>query len=270
MSSDPTQQAQNAASAMKTIVDLAADHPEFKQAGTNLAKSAKTITALVNNCLLPIAAVNYGFERGRRYFQDRFPAEFARKVESIPPENLQEPKASIASQILQGLTFAHDEVELKELYLNLLKQSMDSRVSSQSHPAYVEILRQITSEEARLLNGILRSDGLLPIVEVRRNVGPTGGYQVLRSNIMSSFDTATKKPVIISDLSAKVDNWCRLGLITVSYERHLTDDRLYAWVKEWPEYLELVSPHPDGEAYPKNGVLTVTSFGKAFARAVAD
>ena len=251
-------------------MEIAENTPELREAGRNIARAAQTVTALVNNCLLPIAAVNYGFERGRRYFQDRFHEDFARKVESIPPENLQEPKASIASQILQGLTFAHEEVELKELYLNLLKQSMDSRVSNQAHPAYVEILRQITSEEARLLNGILQSDGLLPIVEIRRNVNPTGGYQVLKSNIMSAFDTTTKKPVVIADLSAKVDNWCRLGLITVSYERHLTDERLYDWVKGWPEYVELVSPHPDGEAFPKNGVLTVTSFGKAFARAVAD
>ncbi len=49
-------------------MELSADTPELKESGENISKSALTLTKAINNCLLPIAAVNYAFDKGRGYF----------------------------------------------------------------------------------------------------------------------------------------------------------------------------------------------------------
>jgi|TARA_B110000971_G_scaffold115823_1_gene118708 hypothetical protein len=76
------------------------------------------------------------------------------------------PKASIAGPTLQGLAFTHKEINLKEVFLNLLATSMDNRKANVAHPAFVEIVKQLNSEEAGLVRGILQSQVPMPIVEI--------------------------------------------------------------------------------------------------------
>jgi Abortive infection alpha len=262
--SDPTQQALNAASAAKTIVDLAANQPEFKEAGTNLAKSAKTVTALIDNCLLPIAAVNFAFDKGKQYFQKQFKNDLEQATATIPTENIIEPKASIAAPILQGLTFSHEEPELKSLFLNLLKSSMDNRVSDRAHPAFVEVIRQLTAEEARLLRTVLTSNIILPIAEIRKATAGGDGYNVLKTHVLSIMNTETNQPIVLARMSAMVDNWCRLGLISVTYRAYPTGDSQFNWVESRPEYIDAVKKFGKEHVTFEKGGMIVSSFGHEF------
>jgi hypothetical protein len=135
----------SATNAVGEIIKAAGDSQEAKQAGSNIGKAAVTITAAINNCLLPIAAVNYGFEKARFYFNNFFQTDIKAATADIPEEDLIEPKPSIAAPALQALAFAHEEPDLKDLYLKLLACAMDSRNSSKAHPAFVEIIRQLTA-----------------------------------------------------------------------------------------------------------------------------
>ncbi len=248
---------------------MAAVHPEFKQAGSNLARSAKTITALIENCLLPIAAVNYAFERGKQYFERDFKNDLEMVTSKIPAEMIVEPKASIAAPILQGLTFSHEEPELKSLFLNLLKSTMDSRTAGQTHPAFVDVIRQVNSEEARLIVAILASADTLPILNLRIAIEKgAGGHILLKGNVMGTFDAKSKLPIVLPRMGSMVDNWSRLGLITVNYGEKLMDDAQYAWAETWPEYIEAVQANPGKEVEFQKGVLRVTNFGREFFRAV--
>jgi hypothetical protein len=67
--------AKSAVELIGAVIKVAGDHPDVKSAGSNLAKSAKTLTEFINVGLLPIAAVNFGYEKARLYFQQRFPAD---------------------------------------------------------------------------------------------------------------------------------------------------------------------------------------------------
>jgi len=58
------------------------------------------------------------------------------KAAGIPPEHVVEPKASIAGPALQALAFSHEEPDLREMYLNLLRASMDARTAKVAHPAF--------------------------------------------------------------------------------------------------------------------------------------
>ena len=135
------------------ILKAAGDNPNVKEAGQNLGQTALTVTKLINNALLPIAAVNFAFDKAKVYFAEKFPQDIAAKTAAIPPEQVVEPKASIAGPALQGLAFTHEEPNLKEMYLSLLATAMDGRVAADAHPAFVEVIRQLSSEEAQLMRG---------------------------------------------------------------------------------------------------------------------
>jgi hypothetical protein len=148
------------------VIKAAGDNPKVKEAGGELGKTALTLTKAINNILLPVAAVNFAFDKAKVYFANQFPIDIAQKATGIPQEKIVEPKASIAGPALQGLAFSHEEKDLKEMYLNLLVSAMDDRAGNLAHPAFVEIIKQLNAEEAKLLQTVLASDYSFPIAEI--------------------------------------------------------------------------------------------------------
>lgn len=98
------------------IIKAAGDSPQAKEAANNLGQTAVTLTKTINNVLLPLAAVNFAFDKARSYFNGRFQQDLGEKTAKIPSENVVEPKASIAGPALQGLAFTHEEPSLKDMF----------------------------------------------------------------------------------------------------------------------------------------------------------
>lgn len=72
------------------------------------------------------------------YFEADFAKDFAEKVADVPEENLQAPKPSIAAPAMEGLGYALEEPELKDLYLALLARAADDRHASSAHPSFAK------------------------------------------------------------------------------------------------------------------------------------
>ncbi len=248
------------------LVDLAAESPELREAGKTLAKSSLTLAKTIDNCLLPIAAVNFAFDKAREYFQGKFQTDLEEMTETIPPENLIEPKASVAAPALQGLAFSHEEPDLKTMYLKLLSTAMDGRSAEKAHPAYAEIIRQLTSNEARLLNQVINFGSKLPIVTL--NEKGSVGVITIHKNIVNFVNAKTESPMVNPGLPAMIDNWQRLGLISVTYQFSLVATGAYDWVKERPEYIELKKKVNENVDI-KNGIMELTAFGNSFAEAIS-
>ena len=253
------------------ILKAAGDNPNVKEAGQNLGQTALTITKLINNALLPIAAVNFAFDKAKVYFAETFPQDIAAKTAAIPPEQIVEPKASIAGPALQGLAFTHEEPNLKEMYLSLLATAMDGRVAADAHPAFVEVIRQLSSEEAQLMRGVLQSPVPIAIIEVRLTTVGQQGYQTLARHVMNLTNSTTKAAVENPQLPAIVDNWVRLGLAHVDYVTKLMDAAAYKWADQRPEIVRLRETYETETQKISfaNGILERTAFGVQFARAVS-
>jgi hypothetical protein len=54
----------------------------------------------INNALLPLAAINFAFDKARAYFAEKFRQDLSEKAAAIPPEQIVEPRASIAGPAL--------------------------------------------------------------------------------------------------------------------------------------------------------------------------
>ena len=252
------------------LMKAAGSDPNVKEAAGHLGKAAVTLSRTINNALLPLAAVNFAFEKARAYFEDRFQKDISERAADIPPENLQEPKASVAGPALQALAFTHEEDALRNMFLGLLSTAMDSRKAESAHPAFVEIIKQLDAAEARHLIQILKTKQYLPIAEVQRKaVG--GGKTSLARHLVDVKDTNTQNPVRLPRLPAMLENWARLGLVEIHYDAWIQEADAYSWVESRPEYEELKRIHHTEEtpvSFSK-GYVRVTHLGEEFAKAIA-
>lgn len=252
------------------IIKVAGDNPDIKQAGSNLGKAALTITATINNALLPLAAVNFAFEKARTYFSKKFQEDLLNKTSAIPLEHLVEPKASIAGPTLQGLAFAHEEISLKDMYLSLLATTMDGRIAVEAHPAFVEIIKQLNSEEARLIREVLQSHIPNAICEIILTTEGQAGWKVMATHILPYMDSDTNLPIDSPRVPAMVDNLIRLGLVQVTYERYLIESERYTWVDQRPEVIKLRQQfnNETQKITFRKGIISRTALGIQFAKAV--
>lgn len=267
---DPLKSAKDGVSLVTEIIKAAGDNPQVKEAATNLGQTAVTLTKTINNVLVPLAAINFAFDKARTYFSGKFQQELAEKAATIPPEQLVEPKASVAGPTLQGLAFTHEEPNLKEMYLNLLATAMDGRKASIAHPAFVEIIKQLDSEDARLVRGALQSESAIPIVQIHRKPMNNKGYNVLVQHLLNLTNSATGAPVEDAGLPALIDNWIRLGLVHVAYDKFLSDPQHYSWVEQRPEFLRLSQASQPDEAKVEfqKGIMSRTELGKRFGQSI--
>lgn len=205
----------------------------------------------------------------KAYFEDAFPEEMAAKTASIPDENFVTPPANLAVPALQGLSYTFQDAELKELYLNLLATASDDRYAKLSHPAFAEIIKQLTPKEAKFLLDVLTgtANDTLSIVRIKK-VDALDYFIILYTHLMNLLDDDQATIIEESDFPTWVDNWIRLGLITVSYTEFHAGQGVYDWVNSRPEYTRLQDALDDGALKVDQGVLRATNFGSRFFRAV--
>ena len=251
----------NVVDVAKAVVRLASDSPELTEAGRSAARSVLTVTDAVENVLLPIAAVNFAFDKARNYFQRKFPADIAEVTKDIPPDAVVEPKVSVAAPALQGLAFSHEEEDLKAMYLNLLRTAMDARTTATAHPAFATIIRQMTATEAQLFKEVVEAGSKLPIVNL---VSRQGNLRTLLRPDVLAYVNQAGEPTVHPDQPTAIGNWQRLGLVTVTYELAMMTS--YDWVETRPEYVALKTAL--GKLDVEKGIIQLSPFGQSFVDAV--
>jgi hypothetical protein len=268
-------QVKTGAEAIGALVQVAGDHPKIKEAGAELAQTALTVSKTVNTLLMPLAAINFAVDKARNYFRERFEQDLLKRTESIPADQLIEPKAALAGPAIQALAFVHEEEDLSDMFLQLLASAMDARNAAKAHPAFVEIVKQLDPREAGVLKAVLQNtlyspETIVEIVVRERASGMHGPYRVLRQHLIDYVDEKTGQPIQDDSMPAMCDNWVRLGLIHISYDTMSIVDGAYDWVATRPEFVMLRQIYEDQKYMVniRNGQLRVTSFGTQFAAAL--
>lgn len=113
--------------------------------------------------LAPISAFVWGCDQ----IKDFVSTKVAERLRNVPAENIVNPKANVAGPVLESLRYTGHEPSLSDLYANLLAASMDKATASGTHPAFVEIIRQFTPDEAKLV-GLFVYPLAYPLLDVRR------------------------------------------------------------------------------------------------------
>jgi len=240
--------------------------PAAEQFGTELAKleAGRTAAQIVQHALRAIGAVVYCGSEVCEWLQRRL----AEKLKDVPPEQLTSPDPRIAAPAIQALTYSMDDETIREMYANLLATDMQVDGKQHSHPAFVEVIKQMEPFDAKLLE-IFRKDGSQ--IRFRAQVKEGGKSRDVGLGYSFDFD---------KDPATNLDNLERLALV----ERR---------VMEWPVMINLESIEKevrasfceiekvlkDAELRKKNGFsdaatfflkkegLYLTAFGASFVQA---
>jgi hypothetical protein len=144
---DPTEKAVEAAAALipEVYQDLAKG--SVKLVGNALERA----TALA---MSPLLLTMWGLEQSIDWVKRRA-GELA-EARKLNPEKVVSPAPQLLAGVISGVQAngADPDPTLRELYANLLVTAMDGDATEQAHPSFVQILSQLTAEEARLLSAI--------------------------------------------------------------------------------------------------------------------
>lgn len=118
--------------------------PAAKEIGNGL----QTVAKAANIALRPIAGLVWGYEKIEDYVLNELP----KRLKTKKTEQIITPEPHLAGPLLESLKYTGYKDSLRDMYLNLLATSMDKDTASKAHPSFVEIIRQLSSDEAKLLS----------------------------------------------------------------------------------------------------------------------
>lgn len=191
------------------------------------------------------------------------------KLKNVKPENITPPEAYIAVPALQYISYCMDNDELRNIYANLLANSMNKVVKNGVHPAFVEIIRQLCPDEAKILK-VVASEHSIPTITVRA-VDKTGvGIDIAKdfSNVMEKAHCEK-----FEAYGQYFDNLIRLGLLEHGEQNQVLQPNDRYLVLESHSIIlktkELILHNKkNGYCIPeiRKSYLTITSFGSAFCK----
>lgn len=236
--------------------------PAVKEMGSAL----HTVAKAVNVVLAPVSALVWGYEQIRDFVSTKV----AHKLRHVPPENLATPKPNVAGPALESLRYTGHEEMLRDMYANLLAAAMDTRTAEGAHPAFVEIIRQLTPDEARILR-LLAAPRALPLLTVRKEYKtPTeqerGGQDVLTHFSLLGWEAGCDYP---DQTPVYLDNLCRLGLAEIPAFYEYTAKGVYDALENHSrvrEVVEQLKDDPKWKASIERKGLKVTDLGRQFCR----
>lgn len=186
-----------------------------------------------------------------------------KELSKIPPEKYQTPKLSVVGPAIEASRYYIQEEDIREMFAKLLASSCDSSKNDHVHESFVEIIKQLSVNDAKLL-ALLPSYG--PLVDYNLNLKTEPG-------LSTPLATEVYLSKYILDYKEKdsfsINNLQRLSIIT--FDKLTTGDGIidYGMYEKIPLYkscLEIVKLHP--EKYTnlelKKYYYNITLFGKAF------
>ena len=188
------------------------------------------------------------------------------KIQNIPEEKLTEPEANIAIPAIQQLSYCYDCEELRNMYANLLVASMNTDTKSSAHPAFVDIIKQLSPDEAKILKKLIYQPPIsYPLLDVNFSLNEEGGILPLIKNFSDLAYGDCEYP---NHIAAYLENLNRLGIIEISSTQWLTDNSLYEKLQNHPAVQKAIEDSKINGAKINFGkkIFSVTNFGVSFMK----
>ncbi len=218
----------------------------------------------------------YPFKVANEKYKHKFEllkAELKEKENKIPSECLHDPSLAIVGPAFEALKYTIDEDKLREMYVNLLASSIDSRKDSIVHPSYVDIIRQMNSFDANLFKFLASNHKNIPAINP--NVGLKGTNKVF-VDAMPEWYIEWNDDIDVFQTSASLVRLSKFGLIELLYDRTISDTNVYDELQSSPvlnkilENYKKSNPKYELELMVTCSALYVNDYGKQFAAVCID
>jgi hypothetical protein len=200
----------DAADAVKGLVEAVPVYEDVLQpAAREVGAGLQTVAKTIHIALAPVSALVWGYDKLKDYLEERL----TEKLKKVPPEKIITPNPTIAVPAVESMRYTAHDPTLRELYASLLASAMNKDKADNAHPAFVEMIRQMIPDEAKLLNFIVRRRSLYSFRAITYMGG--GGQQGVHEgnayrNIAEAVGTNEERA------AGSVENLARLNLIKMS------------------------------------------------------
>lgn len=252
------------AKAIGEIVDKVPVYQDAVQpAAKEIGKGLQVVAKAVNAALTPVEGLIWGVEQIRDFVRDRV----AKKLEAVPPEDIQQPKAHIAVPAIDALRYTGTEDGLSELYANLLATSMDKATAYRAHPGFVDMIKNMCPDEARIMR-FFAGTPFSALVNIRSVSNADSSFQVRHRHVsLIGVDAQCQFPALTANY---LDNLERLGLVKIETMLRMQSDELYTRIEEHPQIKGIIDDlgKIEGRRVEIEKIrLSVTDLGQQFIRA---
>lgn len=227
-------------------------HPALSTVGQGL----QGVTKLA---LAPISALVWGYDKIADYLDVAIPEYFEKR--KIAKEKIVSPDPAIAVPTIEAMRYTSHKEELREMFTNLLGASMNAD-SIDEHPAFVYIIKQLSSDECKIIK-YLYHDHKQPMIKIRRNFGESVGESDLTPYFSDiGYITNCRYPQKFPEY---LDNLHRLGMVEVYFDRFLTNEKYYEKLKRHPQF-PLVGKGANDNIVEKKSIYELSKFGEKFCK----
>lgn len=237
-------------------LDVYADglKPAVVEGGKTFALVPKAINAALAPLRLWIAQKEYNVAETEKLL--------AKKLEKIDASKIVTPEAYVAVPALQAISYCINSEELREMYANLLSMSMLIDKKEMVHPSFVEIIKQLSPDEAHLIKKISEGGSIFPIIDLQIKL-PDGGYNTIIHHFTTLGDDVCESP---GKIYSYIDNLTRLSIIEVPSGVSIKDENAYKELENHNSILSLTdNPLSEGKKWNiKREMLRVTQYGRDF------
>ncbi|XKE95415.1 DUF4393 domain-containing protein [Metaplanococcus flavidus] len=250
------------ADAIKGITEAIPVYEDMLQPATQeLSKGLVTVAKTVNMVLAPLNGLVWGYERIAQYLEEGL----SEKLKNTLKENIITPDPSVAGPAIENLRFSGHNANLRDMFTNLLATAMDKNTSQNAHPAFVEVIKQLNSDEAKIVS-LLNGKSPVPLIKIRlydKGTSINSFSEPLRNFSLIPFEAKNDYPYLGPSYLENIE---RLGLVNISYDVYDIAPAAYdkilshSKVKEW----ESTAINLDKRFEVNQGAMTRTSFGKNF------
>lgn len=225
----------------------------LKPAAKETGKTLSLIPRAINAALAPLQK----WIAQREYSVKEVEKLLTQKLENVDVNKIVSPDAYVAVPALQAISYCMSSKELYDLFSNLLSKSMHSDYKERVHPAFVEILKQFSPNDALVLKEIFNSGSIIGAASLAIVLKPKGLYLV-NSTAEVKYSTDMVYDIHCSSLSENevrisINNLDRLGMIAFDSTYHpsgicfdfVKDTALYSGFQKLFDELKGTEEDPD-------------------------
>lgn len=231
--------------------------PGVQQVG----KALGTVLGLGNTILWPIFYLN---ERTRIALNHNL-EKYRIKMESIPQDEICQVSPEIGVPVAEKLSYVTNE-EIGGMYIELLAKASQINKANQAHPSFVNVIGNLSPDEAILLKSIDKMTGI-PFIEVRLQFN--GKAEWITLDTMMPGVSCLGELSFPINIKAYLSNLEGLGIIRVRQDIFMVGENIYEPLENYARKIfnEQERKNPDKVLAFERGKMEITPFGRLFISA---
>ena len=197
--------------------------------------------------------------------REQFKENLRIKASKIPSDHLKnELDISVIGPTLDALKYACLKDYLREMFENLLASSMDDR--EVVFPSFVDIVRQLNEDEARLLKFLCDTNkNTFPVINLIYKLNSERGFYEVFRNYSDITEGVCERPALLPEY---IDDLIRFGIFNKPAYESIVDEAEYLRIESSSFINELKQTKFDksGKFDINKGVVKITPFGMIFLK----